>query len=288
MDGLNELDEIMNGPETAPAIVSTEPTTETAEQQQARDQQGRFAGTADTTDQSAQAAIEGKQEQDHTGTVPHQALHAAREAGKADRDRADRLERELAELRGQVTALTPKQQPQEQPKPTNFYADPDKAIAERLSPIEQRFDDQRIALSRMIAVEKYGEEPIKAAAMALKDAMEANRNHPSLIALEQTSRQSMHPIGDLMSWHKQWEVQQKIGNDPDAFLTTERERIRAELMAELGISPQQAAPVAQQPSNTQAPLKLPQSLSKLPGAGNGSGAADLSDAGIFSEAMGGR
>jgi hypothetical protein len=77
----------------------------------------------------------------------------------------------------------------------------------------------------------------------------------------------------------------EIGEDPAAY----RERVRAELMAELGVEAQPATPLTPASSTPTKPLtKLPQSLSKLPGAGNGNGAVDLSDAGLFQEAMGGR
>lgn len=280
MDGLNELDEIMNGPETAPVTTSTETTT--TEQQPTRDEQGRFASTeTEPTDHDAQAAIEGQ----GAKLVPLDALHASRKGEQTAKEEAEQLRRELAELRGQVTALTPRATPAEPAKPTNWYADPDKAIAERLTPIQQQVMQTKMETSFMLAEDKFGTEKLAAANEELGRLMKAN--DPSVAALAQQMKTSTHPYRDLVSWHERRQAMSEIGDDPGAFRDKERERIRAELMAELGI--EQPEPVnGQQPSITKPQLKLPQSLSKLPGSGNGSGAADLSDAGIFNEAMSGR
>lgn len=286
MDG-TELDEIMNEA-LAPITTSTETTTETAEQQQTRDEQGRFApNTAEPTDQAAQAAIEGQQ--DRQGTVPQQALHAEREKGREAREEAEALRRELAELRGQVTALTPKAMPQEQPKPTNFYTDPDKALSERLTPIQQQVQQARMETSMMLAEEKFGADKLKAADDELGKLMQAN--DPSVAAIAQQMATSKHPYRDLIAWHEKRQAMSEIGDDPTSFRTRIAAEERAKVLAELGIEPDTAATAAvaqATPSITKPLIKLPQSLSKLPGAGNGNGVEDTSDTGLFQHAMGGR
>lgn len=285
MDGEISLDEIMSEgtlPEvTIEPVTTPEPTTEGP----ARDDAGRFAPKAGDTDHDAQAAIEGQQ-----GKVPQQALHAAREQGRTERERADRLERELAEMRGQVSLLATQRQepakPTEQPKPKAFWESPDDFLAERLAPVQQGIAQQKFEISRLLADEKFGEDVVKAADDALGELMKAK--DPAVLVIQQRVMNSRHPYAELVKWHESHKAMSAIGNDPTAWQSQERERMRAELLAEFGIEAPAATPPAVQPSTTKPLTKLPQSLSKLSGAGNGNGDADVSDEGLFNTAMGGR
>lgn len=294
MDG-TELDEIMNGTDT-PEVIEQAPVVDASADTQPRDETGKFAPkqqeeetpTVDP-DNAAQSAVEGGER----GKVPVAAVQAEREKRKQVEGEAETLRRELAELRGQVTVLTTQRQqpaaPVEKTKPKTFWENPDEFLAERLAPVQETMQSQRIELSTMLAIEKHGETVVTEAQAALAAAMKANPNDPSLIALDQQTRKSIHPMNDVLAWHARHKAMADIGDDPQAYRERERERIRAELMAELGIEAAPVVPGNPTPSTTTKPLtKLPQSLSKIPGAGNGKGAVDLSDAGLFQEAMGGR
>lgn len=289
MDG-TELDEIMNGVET-PEVIDTVVAPETVTQP--RDETGKFAPKADDApvvdpDNAAQAAVEGGEHE--KGRVPVAAVIAERNLTKAARDEAEKLRNDLAELRGQVSVLTQQRQqpatPVEKAKPKNFWENPDEFLADRLAPVQQTMQTQRIELSTMLAVEKHGEAVVNEAQAALAAAMKANPNDPSLIALDQQTRKSIHPMNDVLSWHTRQKAMADIGDDPSAYRTRLETELREKIMAELGVD-SAALPAAT--STTTKPLtKLPQSLSKLPGAGNGNGGDDLSDTGLFTHAMGGR
>jgi len=294
MDG-TELDEIMNEPLEGSDVVDTV-ATEAPAPTQPRDETGKFAPKPQEDDapivdpdNAAKAAVEGGEHE--KGRVPVAAVQAEREKARQERDRANDLERRLAEMQGQLTVLTQQRQqpttPVEKAKPKSFWENPDEFLSERLAPVQQTVQQQRFEMSRMLAEEKLGPDVVKAADDALGELIKAN--DPSVATLQAQIANSRHPYADLVAWHNKRQAMADIGDDPTAFRDRERERIRAELMAELGIEAAPAVPGNSTPSTPTKPLtKLPQSLSRLPGAGNGNGAVDTSDAGIFTEAMGGR
>lgn len=248
-ESIRSLDEIMSRePATEPVQEPIIPATpETEEQGQTRDETGKFApkpqsgdGVDGASDKAAQAAVEGG---DGKGKVPLQAVQAERGKRKEAENEAEALRRELAELRGQVSVLSrPQAQPQppavEKPKKT-FWEDPDGFLAERLAPVQQSMDEQRIELSTMLAVKDHGQDIVNEARAALVEAMQANPQDPSIIALDQTTRKSVHPMNDVVTWHQRRKAMADIGDDPEAFRTRERERLRQEILAEMG---QPAAP----------------------------------------------
>lgn len=251
------LDEIMSR-EIAPDDVQTpnNPAPETDEQGQPRSDDGKFApkqqkpaAEANTDpDNAAQAAVEGGEGK---GKVPIQAVHAAREKERTERERADRLERELAELRGQVSVLTrpAPAQPAEKPKPKNFWENPDEFLAERLAPIQQETTQRHFLNSRMLADEKFGAETVKEADDALGELIQAN--DPSVMELQQRIKVSPHPYADLVSWHQRRKAMADIGDDPTTYEARLREKIMAELAATNPAPATPATPAAkpQMPSN---------------------------------------
>lgn len=252
------LDEIMSREPIATheeVLTPTPAAPETDTQGQSRDEHGKFApkqetaGTNTDPDKTAQGVVEGG---DGKGKVPLQAVHAEREKRQQAQTEAETLRRELAELRGQVSMLRqPAQaQPTEPPKPKKtFWEDPDGFLAERLAPVQQTMQDQRIELSTMLAAKDHGADTVKEARAALLEAMQANPNDPSLIALDQQSQRSVHPMEDVITWHNRRKAMADIGEDPAAY----RERVRQELLAELQPTPtnqqQPAAPKPVMPSN---------------------------------------
>ena len=297
MDG-TELDEIMNeapASDVIPAAVDTPPQAET----QPRDETGKFATKTQEApaaevdpDNAAQHAVEGGEHE--KGKVPVAAVQAEREKARQAKDEAETLRQQIAELRGQVSVLTQQGQPKptaEKPKPANFWEKPDEFLSDRLAPVQQDIQTKHLAISEMLAEEKFGAETLTAAKAALADAMRANPNDPSLLALDQQTRNSPHPFRDVINWHTKRQAMAEIGEDPAAYRTRIEAEIRAAILAEHGIEDPSAAvqqPAPSAPTTTKPLTKLPQSLSRIPGAGNSSGAVDTSDTGLFNDAMSGR
>lgn len=262
-----DLDEILSGAEpaqetsTAEPIAQVEAPSEPQDQGQPRAADGKFASKAsDAIEQQAQATVEGtapQAERQH-GMVPQPALHAARETAKTERDRADRLERQLAELTGKVSVLTTmRDQPQpqaEQPKPKDFWEDPDNYVQTAVAPIQQQMERQRLDFSKALAMRDHGEETLKSAFDAFGEAV---RSDPSAQHEYKRIMASAHPYDELVSWHKRTSALSEIGADPNAY----RERVKAELMAELGLA-------AGTPPATAAASPSPVMPSNLAGARN--------------------
>jgi hypothetical protein len=100
----------------------------------------------------------------------------------------------------------------------------------------------REQVSQMMAIEKHGSEKVEAAYQALANAIGSDPQ------VQDTYRRIMaapHPYGELVTWHEQ-QVLSEIGSDPKAY----RERLRAELLAELqNGAPRAADPAPAMPSN---------------------------------------
>jgi hypothetical protein len=291
MDG-TELDEIMNEALASEVIEQAVVETPTQAETQPRDETGKFAPKQQEEepqvdpDNAAQSAVEGGER----GKVPVAAVQAEREKARLAREEAETLRRELAEIRGQVSVLTQQRQqpatPVEKAKPKSFWENPDEFLSERLAPVQQTVQQQRFELSRMLAEEKYGAEAVKAADDALGAMIQAN--DPAVAALQAQIADSRHPYADLVAFHEKRKALADIGDDPTVYRTRLETELREKIMAELGVDPAAVATPAAPSTPTKPLTKLPQSLSRLPGAGNGAGAADMSDAGIFTDAMGGR
>lgn len=258
-ESIRSLDEIMSREPAHDEVQTTnEPAQpETDGQGQTRNADGKFAPKPETgaeengnSDHAAQVAVEGG---DGKGKVPLQAVQAERGKRKEAENEAEALRRELAELRGQVSVLSrPAQQPQpaEKPKPKTFWENPDEFLAERLAPIQQETTQRHFLNSRMLADEKFGADTVKEADDALGALIQAN--DPSVVELQQRIKTSPHPYADLVSWHQRRKAMADIGDDPVSFRERERERIRAEILAEQAAA--QPEITTQQPPAARAPM----------------------------------
>ncbi len=234
------LDEIMSGRGEA---VSEETQTHEQEGGQARDESGRFAGKAEekpepqTETQPEQPEPEPKGD----GKVPHQALHASRERERQARDEAQALRDQVQRLEGMMQAMAAQrsepQKPKEQPKPVDFWEDPQAFLQSALTPVQQQIAAQNEALSQTRAVAEHGAETVNSAFEAMKGALASD---PRAQADYVRIMQSPHPYGELVAWDRNRRALTEIG-DPAAY----RERMRQELIAELQASQQQ--PPAAQP-----------------------------------------
>ena len=153
--------------------------------------------------------------------------------------------------------LVPKggQAPQPEPQaPPDFFADPDAYLDSRLQPLQQQFEQQRLAQSEMLAVEKFGNE-------AVADAFQAFQQYAQTDPASQIEHRrimsSPHPFGELVKWRERHKALSEIGSDPVGFRAKLEEEIRQKVLAEL------------QPTQTQAPAQTaPVMPSNFAGARN--------------------
>jgi hypothetical protein len=257
----------------------------------ARDEQGRFA--AREGDRGAERQGDGRPP---TGFVPQEALHAAREEARRQKEAFDR---EMAELRGFVKGSVPKApEPEKKPAPS-WWEQPDDAvkyhldefgrpIQEKLTAFEtqlkelrekdleairqQRLED-REELSKERAIDKHGEEAVNAAFTAFKTAQQADPQ--GMRPTYEKIMASRHMYGELIKWHQEQSVLTKVGADPEAYIEAEVQKRLAALTK--GAAPpaggddeddETAAPegAAKKPGAKTA-LKLPSNLATARNAG---------------------
>lgn len=273
MDDENELHEIMSESVETPITTETvtAPTEPTAEAR-ARDEAGRFATKAEQPAAVVTPPAEGEPVADE-GTVPQQALHAARQKEREARD-------ENADLRRQLQQMQQAQQRPaavvEPPKPApDFWENPAEFVRGSLTPVQDMVQQRIEGMSRHMAVKEHGLEVVQGAYQALGQAIQSD---PKMLPELHRIMATPHPFDELVSWHAKHKASAEIGNDPAAY----KERLRAEIMAEMAAAP--AATTTPAPSTATRP-NLPPSLNRIPGAGNGEGDADTSDQGIFRQAM---
>lgn len=290
-----DLDEIMESRPTG---------NETSEQQttreDGRDDRGRFApGQArQQAEQDAQAhqqqdqqpAPDQGQQVDPTrpppGFIPQQAFDARMaKAEKQFQDRVAALEAQLNQFRHQQPV---QQQPQRQ-QPPDWFDNPDAAfearLQERLAPIAQGQGSIVENFSRMMASEKHGEDAVNSAMQDITNRVQTNP--AAMQATYMRIMRSPHPYGELVKWHKEQSALSTYGDDPEAWRTAERDRMRAEILAEMQGDGQQAQAQPQQGQQQVAQQAMPSSFA---GARNNGPRAvpGFSGPRPLSEIMGGR
>lgn len=179
------------------------------------------------------------------------ALDEERGKRRKYKDELANITRELAEFRGMVAGLQQAQRPQPQaPQPApDFWANPDAALDHRLQgamqPLAQQQEAQREQFSRMMAVDKFGEEAVNAAFANLSQRLQRD---PNARYDYQRIMASPHPFGALVQWDKQQATLSRVGDDSEAFIEAEVAR----RMATAGGQPSPQAPGGQpapMPSN---------------------------------------
>lgn len=234
-----DLDDIMSGRGDTSEQTET-PAVEQSTEGQSRDEQGRFAAKQEEQPEPQTQAVESQQSTEQRppdGFIPIQALDA-RLAKERERHDAALRERDLSWQR-QLEALRAPQKPVEPVKPPDFYENPDAAVDYRLKqaldPLQNTQQSIVENFSRMMASDKFGEEAVNAAYAELESKVNAN---PQSMRFEyQRIMSSPHPYGELVKWHKAQSALSTYGDDPNAY----REKLRAEIMAEIQAGQQQQA-----------------------------------------------
>lgn len=290
---MQDLDAIMDS-----RPQGNEPNEQQQQRDDGRDERGRFASQA--RQQAEQEAAQQAQQQPEAqpqqqqpaetdkpppGFIPVQAFDAR--MAKAEEKWTGEVNNLRSQLDQAVRQLQQFQQRPAQPAapptpPPDFWENPDAAFNARLeqaiSPIAQTQGQIVENFSRMMAADKFGEETVNSAMSDLQQRVSANPQgmHATYLRI----MNSPHPYGELVKWHKEQSALKTYGDDPEAWRTSERERIKAELLAEMQGGQQQ------QPAQQQAQA-MPSSFA---GARNNGPRAAVAFGGPkpLSEIMGGR
>lgn len=244
-----DLDEIM---ESRP-----QGTEEQTTRDDGRDERGRFAGQArEQAKQDAETQAQREQpvqpqteqpdpSKPPAGFIPQQAFDAR--MAKAE----EKFNERYAALEAQLNQFRHQPQPQqvERKAPPDFFENPEEAFEARLNarlePILQQLAERDETRSRMNAVRDHGQSAVDQAFQDLKSRVGANP--VGMQATYAQIMQSPHPYDELVRWHKKEAALSTYGDDPEAWRTSEREKMKAELLAEMqgGQTSQGQAPVQQ-------------------------------------------
>lgn len=273
-----ELDDIL-------ADNGTQETEQTVETAVARDDQGRFAAKAEEPAVVEQPAVV---EAEHAeGNIPPAALAASRQKAREKEQEAETLRREMAELRGQIQVLSqrpqaPQPKAEEKPKP-DFWDDPNGFVQTALNPVQQQMQQQREQFSKMLATQAHGKEKVDAAYQAIAEHLQTR--NPAAQADYQSIMADEHPYNALVDWHARQQTLRTVGNDPNAWLEAEMEKRLADPEYQAKVLERIRGTAAQNTSRSNPVTNLPPSLTRLPAGGNAPAQADMSDAGLFSNAL---
>lgn len=279
-----------------------EPTQEApaeviAEQpEQPRDDKGRFAPKQASEAEAApiqQPPVDQAQPEpkDTDGQVPSWRLREVREAREEAERRAQESAQQSYALQAQLRAMQQELAAIKAPKqePVDFFANPDQALQQRLSPMEEKFakleSDVRLAVSRTAAIAMHGAQAVMDMERAIADAVA--KNHPDMRGLAAQMRASEDPAGVAMEWHKRTKLWEVTGGDPDVYKNKVLDEAlkNPEFLAKaLEAARSQAGGQATSRPN----INLPPSLTKTPGSSTTNGAADdgdMSDRALFRHAM---
>lgn len=166
--------------------------------------------------------------------------HVPRTALLDERRKRQALEAELAELRKPKPTESPQQPTPQTPQPPATPKGPDFSFDEtefqddpqgREGLFNARIHRNKMEMSTLVATQQFGEAAVNEAWTAFDQACKTD---PKVNAWSFSNelRNSVHPIGQIVQWHKQ---QQEIGRLTEAGgLEKLTEQIRAKLMAEMG------------------------------------------------------
>lgn len=173
--------------------------------------------------------------------------HVPRAALQDERRKRQQIEKQFAELQQRL-----QQQPQQEQQRPDWFADPERAAQMQRHELDRQIFETRLELSESIIAEKYQDYA------EIRDVFaDAAARDPSLAA--QLIRQP-NPAKYAYEVGKYIASMREIGTDPAAY----RERVRAEVMKELGHTQEQGGQPQRQLAAPSAPV--PKSLAKAPSA----------------------
>lgn len=157
--------------------------------------------------------------------APHQPESIPPWRLKEEADARRDAERRASDFERRLAAF---EQQKPKPEPVDFFANPDEALQQRLSPFEQRLNDVQSALvlraSRAEAVSEHGKDAVKELEQAVAQGMQEGR--ADLRELAVRMRGSEDPVGIAMQWHQREKMLKETGGD----LTAYRQKLRDEAL----------------------------------------------------------
>lgn len=183
------------------------------------------------------------------GQVPQEALHQERQKSKRYTEEVADLRHQISSLQGMVQGFIQGQQPRKeiapQPlpdpvqDPEGYHRYVENGVRQQIQSELGGFRSQQIESSMQSALFQHGEE-FQQAYQAVSSEINGRGN----VALREALRASPNPGLAIIQWHRQQEALREIGADPAAY----RERVKAEIRAELqGGQPQVHQQQRQQP-----------------------------------------
>lgn len=146
-------------------------------------------------------------------------------AYKDEKDKRQALETELGTMRRQLHDFQQRQAaPVDVP---DFYDDPAGFMGQQIARMEQARLDDRLNMSEAIARRTLGDDVVS---KAQEWALAAGRADPALGA---RIVNSADPYGEAVHLYQQASAMQEMGGDPVTWQQRERERIKAEILAEM-------------------------------------------------------
>lgn len=161
-----------------------------------------------------------------------------------ERDKRQRAERDMEALRTRLADFESKQNP-----PPDIHEDPEARLSFERQSFQRAMINTKLEQSRFFAEKDFGKDVVDS-------AMQYYDENPQL---SHQFLNSPSPLHAAVEFYKRQKVADEVGLDPAAY----RERLRAELLAEM--QAQQPA----QPTATSKP-RLPGSLAAAPAAGKSS------------------
>ena len=286
--------------------IAEEPKSETTEEpksdpEQPRDEHGRFAPKDEAKvevkaeEVKTEAKVEIKEppkdetKDDQNGQVPSWRLREVREAREAAERRAEEATRQGYNLQAEIQQMRAELAKLQQPKqePVDFFANPEQALQQHLTPIEAKFaqleSQVTLNMSRAMALARHGAPAVTDMETAVAKAMQ--QNNPEMHMLAAQMRESSDPVGVAMQWHKRSKVMELTGGDPDKY----RQKILDDALKDPTFRKQVIESVRAEVGGTANPstIKLPPSLSRATGSGasNEADDGDASDRALFQDAV---
>lgn len=223
--GNNPAEPVENAAPAVEAEPVTAPEPEAPKQDRQRDEQGRFA-KGEKEEETPPVPKE---------TKPEKAPETGLQAGiSAERKKRQDAERRALELEQRLQALEAAKNAAPMPDP---QADP-QGYTQAIQ--QQQYGmvlNQNLNFSEMLARDKHGDDVVEEAQQAFLEAVKVD---PTLYQQLHTQR---NPYGWLMKWHKQRQFMSEVGDDPSAY----RQKLEAEIRAQLEAELQQKRPQAPTP-----------------------------------------
>lgn len=245
-----------------------------------RDEQGRFAAKAETTETPATAEPAGKDE----AHVPSWRLREQTERAEAAERRSQQMQSDFERRFNELQSRLPRP---ETPVVPDVFENPDgflqHGVRQAVDPVKNEISQLREFYSQKEAIREHGPEKVKAAYDAIAQGMQSR--DPEVNAIYQRAMSSLDPYGEIVKWYQQKTVFAQIGSDPNKWFEQEVERRAKEDPAFLEKLKAASAPNPNAPQTPANLVRLPPSMNRLStAAAPQSDGADMSDAELFAAA----